>query len=603
LKTYLRILSYAKPFGFIPFFVITTVLATLFETLNLGSIAPILNVLFLEDAPTVAVGYPEFSFSIDYFKQFYNWGNWYLTTLSDKTEAIKYLCFALLSSIFLANLFVFSSRFIMAYVKARMIKNIRVALFNKINRLHIGYFSNEKRGDLISRMTNDIQEIENSIVATLNGMLKEPVRILFTFYVLFKINSDLMIFSLLVLPISGLVIGFITSLLRKKARQGQTYLGSILGTIDETLNGVKIIQSFNAQDFISNKFLKQNEKYERALRSMDYKKGMASPVSQFLGVSVFSIILFYGGSLVFSGEMEASLFIAFLLLFANVVSPLKSFYTNITSVQRGVIAGGRVFHLLDFKEDVVEDSNAETIDGFTKSIDFKGVSFKYEEEYVLKNIDLTIEKGKAIALVGPSGGGKSTLVDLIPRFYDVQEGEILVDGKNIKKWSKKSLRGLIGVVTQESILFNDTIFNNIAFGLPNATQEAVENAAKVANAHDFILNTENGYNTEIGDRGVKLSGGQRQRLSIARAVLKNPPILILDEATSALDTESEKLVQSALENLMENRTSIVIAHRLSTIKNTDEIIVIKKGEVVEKGTHTTLKEQKGVYYNLKQLQS
>lgn len=492
MKTYFRILSYAKPFGFVPLFVLTTILATLFETLNLASIAPILNVLFLKKETSEMVVLPTFNFSIEYLKQLYNWGSWYLTSIPDKMLAIKYLCVALLTSIFFANLFVFSSRFIMAFVKARMIKNIRVDLFNKINRLHIGYFSNEKRGDLISRMTNDIQEVENSVIATLNGMLKEPVRIIFTFYVLFKINTDLMIFSLLVLPVSALVIGLITSLLRKKAKQGQLHLGSILGTIDETLNGIKIIQSFNAQKFITKKFLDQNRKYERALRSMDYKKGLSSPVSQFLGVSVFCIILFYGGSLVFSGKMDPSLFIAFLLLFANVVSPLKSFYTNITAVQRGIIAGVRIFELLDFKEEVVEDEQANTIVEFKDKIQFENVSFKYEEDYVLKNINLSIEKGKSVALVGPSGGGKSTLVDLIPRFYDVQEGSVLLDNEDIKKVTKKSLRDQIGVVTQESILFNDTIFNNIAFGIPNASKEDVENAAKVANAHDFILKTENG---------------------------------------------------------------------------------------------------------------
>lgn len=603
MKTYFRILSFSKPYNFIPFYVIFTIFATLFETLNLASIAPILNVLFLKEAVSGAVTQPEYSFSIDFIKQFYNWGTWYLSNLEDKMLATKYLCMALLTSIFLANISIFSSRYIMASVKARMIKNLRVSLFEKINRLHIGYFSNEKRGDLLSRMTNDIQEVESSMVATLNSMLKEPVKIIFTFYVLFKINSDLMIFSLLVLPISALVIGLITSKLRKKAKQGQLFLGNILGVIDETLNGIKIIQSFNAQKFINKKFLKHNVEYERALRSMDYKRELASPISQFMGVTIFCVILYYGSSLVFTGQMEASMFIAFLLLFANVVSPLKSFYSSITSVQRGLVAGKRIFHLLDYKEDVVEKDEASVIGEFNNQVEFKNVSFKYEDNYVLKNINLSIQKGKSVALVGPSGGGKSTLVDLVPRFYDIQEGEILIDNENIKNVSKYSLREQIGVVTQESILFNDTIFNNIAFANPNATLEQVENAAKVANAHEFIIKTDNGYETEIGDRGVKLSGGQKQRLSIARAVLKNPPILILDEATSALDTESEKLVQEALNNLMTNRTSIVIAHRLSTIQNADKIVVIKDGKIVEEGTHDSLNEKKGVYFSLKQLQS
>jgi len=408
---------------------------------------------------------------------------------------------------------------------------------------------------------------------------------------------------MLVLPISGGIIGVITGKLRKKAKQGQSYLGEILSTIDETLSGIKIIKSFNAIDIMVSKFTYQNEKYERSLRSMDIKKGLASPLSQFLGTSVFCVILFYGGSLVFDNQMNAGTFIAFLLLFANVVSPLKAFYTNITNVQRGLIAGSRILEVLDQKIKVKEVENPIKKDTFNSEIEFKNVDFYYDDKPILSNINLKIEKGKTIALVGPSGGGKSTLVDLIPRFHDVKNGEILLDGNAIKELDNTSLRSLIGIVTQESILFNDTIFNNIAFGSPNATQEQVENAAKIANAHGFISQSENGYNTEIGDSGIKLSGGQKQRLSIARAVLKNPPIMILDEATSALDTESELLVQEALEKLMQNRTSIVIAHRLSTIQKADEIIVIKQGEIVERGTHKSLVDEGGLYASLSKSQA
>ena len=603
MKTYFRILSFAKPFGFLPVFILSVVGYTIFESLNLGSIAPVLNVLFLQEEVVEKVAQPEFSISVEYFKAFFVWVNYYLTNELDKKTALVYLAVLVISSNLLTNFFRFFSRFILAYVKARMIKSIRIAVFQKINQLNISYFSNEKRGDLISRMTNDIQEVEGSIIATLNGMVTEPFKIVFTFTLLFMINSKLMFFSLLVLPVSGAIIGVITGKLRKKAKQGQSYLGQILSTIDETLTGIKIIKSFNAEKIMLDKFRHQNEKYERSLRSMDIKKGLASPLSQFLGISVFCIILFYGGSLVFENQMLPGTFIAFLLLFANVVSPLKAFYTNITNVQRGLIAGGRILNILDQEIQVKEAENSIKIDAFNSEIEFKNVKFNYDEKAILKNINLKIQKGRTIALVGPSGGGKSTLVDLIPRFHDVKEGEILLDGHNLKNIENLSLRSLIGLVTQESILFNDTIYNNIAFGSPHATQQQVEEAAKIANAHDFIVATEAGYNTEIGDRGVKLSGGQKQRLSIARAVLKNPPIMILDEATSALDTESELLVQEALEKLMENRTSIVIAHRLSTIQKADEIIVIKNGEIIERGTHKSLINDDGLYASLTKSQA
>ena len=603
MKTYLRILKFAKPFGFFPLFILSVIGYTLFESLNLGSIAPVLNVLFLQEEVVEKVNQPEFSFSVNYFKTLFGWFNYYLTSVLNKKTALIYLVILVIITNLLTNVFRFLSRYILAFVKARMVKNIRIDVYKKINQLNISYFSNEKRGDLISRMTNDIQEVEGSIIATLNGMVTEPFKIIFTFTLLFMINSNLMFFSLLVLPVSGSIIGVITGRLRKKAKQGQGYLSQILSTIDETLTGMKIIKSFNAEKIMLNKFTHQNEQYERSLRSMDIKKGLASPLSQFLGISVFCVILYYGGSLVFENQMNPGTFIAFLLLFANVVSPLKAFYTNITNVQRGLVAGSRILDILDQEIKVKEAVNPTKIDSFNSEIEFKNVSFKYDEKAILKNINLKITKGKTIALVGPSGGGKSTLVDLIPRFHDVVEGEILLDNHNLKDIENTSLRNLIGIVTQESILFNDTIFNNIAFGFPNATPEEVENAAKIANAHDFILQTEHGYQTEIGDSGVKLSGGQKQRLSIARAVLKNPPIMILDEATSALDTESELLVQEALEKLMQNRTSIIIAHRLSTIQKADEIIVIKKGEIVERGTHKTLVNEGGVYAKLSKSQA
>lgn len=606
MKTYFRILSFARPLRkILPFFIITTLGAILFELLNLSFVAPVLKILFSEETTQVTLGpMPDFELTKAYFSAIGDWLKSYLLSFEDKTEALKLICIILLGSVFLANLFTFLSRFILAFVKAKMVKNMRVEVYKKINRLHLGYFTNENRGDLISRMTNDVQEVESSIVATIQAIVKEPVTIILTFVVLFYLSTELVFFSLLVLPVSGLVIWQLTRLLRKKAKQGQNYLGQILGTIDETLGGLKIIFSFNAQAYFINKFTGQNTKYEKALRSMDYKKGAASPLSQFLGIAVFCTILYYGGTLVLRDNyMPPENFLVFVLLFANVISPLKSLFTVVANIQRGLVAGGRIFEILDTEEKITEKAQSRKITDFNTSIFIKNVSFKYEDKTVLNNINIEIPKGKTVALVGASGGGKSTIINLIPRFYDVNEGEVLIDGINVKEANLKSLREQIGIVTQDSILFNDTIYNNIAFGVADkVTKEEVERAAKIANAHDFIEQSSDGYQTQIGDNGMKLSGGQKQRLCIARAVLKNPPIMLLDEATSALDTESEKLVQEALDKLMENRTSVVIAHRLSTIQNADVIVVIDKGEVIEQGTHKELLESSKVYKKLTEIQ-
>ena len=608
MNTYLRIISFARPIrNFLPFFIITTLLSVFFELLNISFIGPVLDILFSEKSSVVEVTskqLPAFELSKEYFSNLKDWLKNYLIAFDDKTEALRIICFILLGSVFLTNLFTFLSRFILAFVKAKMVKNIRVALYKKINRLHIGYYTNENRGDLISRMTNDVQEVESSVIATINAIVKEPVRIFLTFASLFYLSPQLVGFSLLVLPLSGILIWQLSRLLRKKAKQGQNYLGQILGTIDETLGGLKIIFSFNAQQYFTNKFSNQNRKYERALRSMDYKKGLASPLSQFLGFVVFCAILYYGGTLVLKDNyMPPGDFFIFIMLFANVISPIKSLFSVVANIQRGLVAGGRVFELLDTTEEITDHINAKEISQFDESIKLKEISFKYEEKEVLKGIDIEIKKGKTVALVGASGGGKSTIINLIPRFFDVQVGEILIDNVNVKDIQLTSLREQIGMVTQDSILFNDTIYNNIAFGIEeHVSKEDVITAAKIANADDFITQCDEGYETQIGDNGVKLSGGQKQRICIARAVLKNPPILLLDEATSALDTESEKLVQEALNKLMENRTSVVVAHRLSTIQNADEIIVIDNGKVVEKGTHKNLLENSKVYKKLIEIQ-
>jgi ATP-binding cassette, subfamily B, bacterial MsbA len=601
MNNYTRILSFARPFRrFFPLFLFSTIMGVVFEIFNISLVAPILDVLFNakpEDTANIQTSLPDFYWGLEYFKSLGNYGKYLLLSNDDKIHALKLVCLVLITSVFFSNFFVFFSRFILAFVKARMIRKLRMAIYEKINHLPMAFFTNERKGDLISRMTNDVQEIENSIVATLNGSIKEPIQIIATFTILFMISPQMMMFSLIVLPVAGLGISQLTKRLRKKAKQGQDSLGKILNTIEETLSSMKIIYSFNAQRLMINKFLVENTRYERVLRSMDYKRGLSSPLSQFLGVSVFCVILYYGGTLVLNGKfLSPSQFFVFIILFANIISPIKALTSIFTDIQRGLVAGERIFEILDHEETIVDPKSGVSMSNFELNIKFENVSFGYTNKMVLEGINLEVQKGKTIALVGPSGGGKSTIADLIPRFYDVNQGSISIDGKDIKDAKLHDLRSLIGVVTQESILFNDSILNNIKFGKPNATMDEVIAAAKIANAHEFITQSEDGYDSMIGDRGSKLSGGQKQRLSIARAVLKNPPIMILDEATSALDTESEKLVQEALNNLMKDRTSIVIAHRLSTIQNADLIVVIKDGKIIEQGTHEQLIAQ-GDFYN------
>jgi subfamily B ATP-binding cassette protein MsbA len=506
--------------------------------------------------------------------------------------------------VILANLFRYLERVMATKIRVDLVKNIRMDIFGKVTQLHIGYFNNERKGDLISRFTNDVNEVEGAVMNSLKAVLKEPITIVVYFYMLFTISPQLTLFTLLVLPLTGGVLAEIIKRLKKQATQSQESLGRILTILDETFSGMRVIKAFNARKFVIDRIERESGFYRATSKSMAYKNELASPVSEILGVLIISGIIFFGGNMVLSNDatLESSAFMTFLAVFTMIIQPAKSFSNGITSLQRGTASAARIFSIIDLQPVIRSKPNAIELKSFEKSIEFKNVSFAYDTEHVLQNINLTIEKGKTIALVGPSGGGKSTLADLVPRFYDPTQGELLLDGRTLMDYELESLRKQIGVVTQESILFNDTIFNNIAFGMPNVNEEKVIQAAKIANAHDFIMQTENGYQTFIGERGSKLSGGQRQRLSIARAVLKNPPILILDEATSALDSESEKLVQEALFNLMKNRTSIVIAHRLSTIQHADEIVVIQEGKVAERGTHEQLSIKNGLYKKLVDIQ-
>ncbi len=605
MNNFIRILSYAQ--NVVPKltqFFIYSVLGVIFGVFNILLVIPMLSILFNTTKALVVPEMPEFSFSSDYVKQAFN--HYFLQIINDhgKLNALLFVCALIVACVFLANFFRYLERVMATKIRVDLVKNIRMDFFKKISLLHIGYFNNERKGDLISRFTNDVQEVETAVMGSLKAVLKEPITIIGYFVGLFILSPQLTLFTLIVLPVTGGALAEIIKRLKREAVESQESLGRIVNILDETFSGMRVIKAFNARNFIIKKMEDESINYRKFSKSLSYKNEMASPVSEILGVTIIAGVIFFGGNMVLSDESTLSpeVFLTFLALFSMILQPAKSFSNGVTSLQKGNASAKRIFQIIDTKPAIESKPNAIELKNFETSIEFKNVSFAYETELVLKHINLTITKGKTIALVGTSGGGKSTLADLIPRFYDPISGEVCIDGKSIMDYELESLRKQMGVVTQESILFNDTIFNNIAFGMPNVGEDSVVEAARIANAHDFIMQTEQGYQTLIGERGSKLSGGQRQRLSIARAVLKNPPILILDEATSALDSESEKLVQEALFNLMKNRTSIVIAHRLSTIQHADEILVIQNGEIVERGTHDQLSQKDGLYKKLNSIQ-
>ncbi|MDK2842288.1 MAG: ATP-binding cassette, subfamily bacterial MsbA [Anaerophaga sp.] len=489
-------------------------------------------------------------------------------------------------------------------IRNGVVRDLRYQIYRKILNLHSGFFSEEKKGDIIARSTGDVQEVENSIMSSLDMFLKNPVLIMVYLAAMLIFSVKLTLFVFVVLPLAGYIIGRVGRSLKKTSREGQNKMGDLLGIIEETLSGLRIIKAFNAEKRMDHRFNEEIEEYRSIMNRLMRRRDLAHPMSEFLGTIVVVILVWFGGTLILteSDTLNAAQFLAYLGIFYQVINPAKAFSKALYNIQKGLAAFDRIDGILNAEVKIKESPNAKPINELKQGIEYRNVTFAYNKTPVLKNISLYIPKGKTIALVGQSGSGKSTFVDLLPRFYDVSEGAILIDGIDIRDLKIHDLRHLMGNVNQDAILFNDTIFNNIAFGVENATPEQVEEAARVANAHDFIMATEHGYDTIAGDRGGRLSGGQRQRISIARAVLKNPPILILDEATSALDTESEKLVQEALENLMANRTSIVIAHRLSTVRNADCIYVFHDGEIVETGDHHELIEKRGVYQKLHELQ-
>jgi subfamily B ATP-binding cassette protein MsbA len=519
-------------------------------------------------------------------------------------SALMLVCIFVITMVLLKTGFLYLAKFCTIPIRNGVVRDIRNKLYNKTLELPLSYYSNEKKGDLIARMTNDVMEIEVSVIRSIEVIFAEPITILVYLVSLFYMSVHLTLFVFVLLPITGLVIGRIGKTLRKQSFDAQNMLGVLMTIIEETLSGLRVIKAFNSEWKVRHKFVTVNENYTNLMNRMWRRRDLATPLSEFLATIVIITLMWYGGRLVLQneGNLTSQEFIAYLVIFSQIINPSKNISSALYSIQKGLASAERIDEVLDAEEKIKEKPDAKSIHEFKESIEFRNVSFKYANEYVLKDINLKISKGKTIALVGQSGSGKSTMVDLIPRFYDVIEGEILIDGISIQDYKLKDLRNLMGNVNQEAILFNDTIFNNIAFGVDKTSEIEVVSAAKVANAHQFILETPEQYQTNIGDRGSKLSGGQRQRLSIARAVLKNPPIMILDEATSALDTESERLVQDALTKLMKNRTSIVIAHRLSTIISSDEICVLHEGRIVERGNHEELLKRNGVFKKLHDIQ-
>ena len=609
MKTYLRILKYADSIRnyALPYFILS-LLASLFGILNFTLLAPLLDVIFKDLKPTDLQEFSQqmsFSFSLKYFKYtFYHYFH-EVITIYGRLGALKFACGAIVVSVILANIFRYLSQRILKTVEAQTIASLRQAIFEKTMKLHFGFFNNERKGNLMAHLTTDVQEVENSIGRAFTASIKEVFTLVMYFITLFNMSVKLTLFSLIILPLSSGIIALISRKLRRAARDVQAHQSTMVSMLDEIFGGMRIVKGFNAEQIISDKFRKENYNYKDAVLRMVYRQEMTSPLSEAMGVSVVAGILLYGGSLVIAGDesLTASSFIAFIVLFSQVMRPAKAISDAFSTVQRGIASSERILKLIDTVPAIQESPDAVDIEDFNSEIEFKNVSFVYDNnKKVLDNISFKIQKGKTIALVGASGGGKSTIADLVPRFYDPNEGQILMDGIDIRNIKTKSLTRQIGIVTQESILFNDSVFNNITFGTEASDSQVIE-AAKVANAHTFITQLSDGYQTFIGDRGGRLSGGQRQRMSIARAVLKNPPILILDEATSALDTESEKLVQEALTHLMQNRTTLVIAHRLSTIQHADEILVVNQGKIVERGTHEELlQKEDGFYRKLNSMQ-
>lgn len=589
------------------------ILFAFFSLFSIVLVKPFLDLLFPEKngAETylqiLDKGEPAFRLSSEWVMEFFNFHLAGLIVHDGKMKALLWVCIGVVLLTVVKNISRYLAMFVIAPIRNGVVRDLRKKLIEKTMELPLSYFSNEKKGDMISRMTADVVEIEWSIMQSLEMVTREPFLILIYVISLIVISAKLTLIIVLLLPIAGLVVALIGKSLKRSAGKAKATLGNLLSVIEETLGALKVIKAFTAEKFVRKKFDEVNQQFFRESNKVYRKTDLASPVSETVMVAVLMLVLYIGCSWAIEGNgMSGSSIILYFVIASQIIPPIKQITIAYTNVQKGIASEERIQKILEAENTVTNQENPQSLTGFTKQIEFENVSFAYQRGdlgYAVKNINLKIEKGKTLALVGQSGSGKTTLADLMPRFYDVSEGCIKIDGCDVRTLDMQNLRSLFGIVTQEAVLFNDTVYNNIAFGIENVSEKDIIQAAKIANAHEFIEKMENGYHTNIGDRGGKLSGGQRQRLSIARAILKNPPILILDEATSALDTESERMVQEALHKLMENRTSIIIAHRLSTVVHADEIVVMQKGEIIERGNHTELLKLNGVYERLYSMQS
>lgn len=588
--------------------IVFNILYVIFNLLSLALFVPFLQVIFNDDKVKEELIRPvydgTFSGFFAYIGELYNY-EMHVMSASDPKGALLFVCISVLFAFFFKNLFRYGAIWFQSQLRMSVVRDVRDALFEKSMRLPISYYTDESKGDLMARMQSDVGEIENAVVSMLELFFREPFAIAINLGALLYWSPKLTLFSLILLPVSALAISMIGKSLKRTAKQGQEQMGVLFSTMDESLGGIRIIKAFNAMGQMISKFKSENLRHQKLITKAFRKRDLSSPLNEALGSAVMIAIVWYGGTLVLDSAhsgFTSSQFMGFIIVFSQLLRPIQGVANSLANLNKAKASQDRINDILNADEKIFESENPQFIKEVKTGISYKNVSFRYKDDPILKNVSFEIPAGKTIALVGESGSGKSTIADLLPRFYDIQDGAIEIDGINVRDISIFDLRQLIGIVSQESILFNTTVRENIAFGMPNASMDEIIRAAKIANAHDFIMNLENGYETNIGERGNKLSGGQKQRVSIARAVLKNPPVLILDEATSALDTESEKLVQDALENLMKDRTSLVIAHRLSTIQKADEILVLSKGEIIERGKHETLMAEGGVYFRLSSLQ-